>query len=68
MTGLLIRVERPDTTGGAITTFDNFKEVDGVKIPLTIHQDTGQMEAPIQIHEIKQNVAIDAAKFARPSP
>ncbi|HEY1203213.1 MAG: hypothetical protein ABSH46_16160 [Bryobacteraceae bacterium] len=66
-TGLLIRLERPNSTGGSISTFDDFKEVDGVKIPLTIHLDTGQAEVLIKIHEVKQNVAIDDAKFAKPA-
>lgn len=66
-TGLLIRVERPDATGGAVSTFEDFTEVDGVKIPLTIHQDTGQAEVLIKIHEVKQNVPIDDARFAKPA-
>jgi hypothetical protein len=41
--------------------------VDGVKIPLTIHQDTGQAEVVIKIREVKQNAAIDDAKFTKPA-
>ncbi len=66
-TGLLIRADRADQTGRATTWFEDFKEVDGVQIPLTIHQDTGPTEVPIKIHEVKQNVAIDDAKFAKPA-
>jgi hypothetical protein len=66
-TGLLIRVERPDQTGGTVVTFEDFKEVDGVKIPLTIHQDGGQAEVLIKIHDVKHNVPIDDAKFAKPA-
>jgi outer membrane lipoprotein-sorting protein len=66
-TGLLIRIDRPDQTGGSSTVLDDFKEVDGVKIPLTIHQDTGQTEVLIKIREVKQNVAIDDARFAKPA-
>ncbi len=51
-TGLLIRVERPDQTGGTVVTFDDFREVDGVKVPLTIHQDSGQAEVLIKIHGV----------------
>ncbi len=65
--GLLFRAERPDQTGGAITTFDDFKSVDGVQIPMTIHQDTGQAEVLIKIREVKHNVPIDDGKFAKPS-
>jgi len=66
-TGLLIRVERPDQSGGTVVTFDDFKEVDGVKIPFTIHQDGGQAEVLIKIHAVRHNAPIDDAKFAKPS-
>ena len=66
-TGLLIRVERPDQTGGTVVTFEDFKEVDGVQIPLTIHQDGGQAEVLIKIREVKHNLPIDDAKFAKPA-
>ena len=66
-TGLLIRMERPDQTGGTVLTFEDFKEVDGVKIPLTIHQDGGQAEVLIKIREVRHNVPIDDAKFAKPA-
>ena len=66
-TGLLIRVERPDQTGGSVITFDDFKEVDGVKVPLTIHQDGGQADVLIKIHDVKQNVPINDARFAKPA-
>jgi outer membrane lipoprotein-sorting protein len=66
-TGLLIRVERPDQTGGSVITFDDFKEVDGVKIPLTIHQDGGQADVLIKIRDVRHNVPIDDARFAKPA-
>jgi outer membrane lipoprotein-sorting protein len=66
-TGLLIRMDRPDQTGGATTVLEDFRDVDGVKIPFTIHQDTGQAEVLIKIREVRQNVAIDDARFAKPA-
>ena len=66
-TGLLIRMERPDQTGGTVLTFEDFREVDGVKIPLTIHQDGGQAEVLIKIREVRHNVPIDDARFAKPA-
>ena len=65
--GLLIRMERPDQTGGSVVTFDDFREVDGVKIPLTIHQDGGQAEVLIKIREVKHNVPIEDSKFGKPA-
>jgi hypothetical protein len=66
-TGLLIRMERPDQTGGSVVTLDDFRDVDGVKVPFTIHQDSGQAEVLIRIHQVKHNLPIDDAKFAKPS-
>jgi len=66
-TGLLIQIERPDATGGSITTLDDFRDVNGVKIPFSIYQDTGQAEVQIKIQQVKQNVPIDDARFARPA-
>ncbi|HXN47033.1 MAG TPA: hypothetical protein VN893_10365 [Bryobacteraceae bacterium] len=66
-TALLIRIERPDQMGGTVLTFDDFKEVDGVKIPLTIHQDGGQADVLIKIRDVKHNLPIDDAKFAKPA-
>jgi len=66
-TALLIRMERPDQTGGTVITFEDFKEVDGVKVPFTIHQDGGQADVLIKIREVKHNLPIDDAKFSKPA-
>jgi outer membrane lipoprotein-sorting protein len=68
--GLLTKMEMPSPQGsGNITMqFDDYKDVDGVKIASTIHQDTPEISLLIKLEDIKQNVPIDDAKFAKPAP
>jgi hypothetical protein len=70
-TGFLVRqdVERESPMGKqAIQVFlSNYKEVDGVKLPFMLHQVTPQFTFDIKLDEIKHNVAIDDAKFVKPT-
>ena len=70
-TGLLLRqdTERDSPQGKqAIQAFlDNYKEVDGVKLPFTLKQVTPQFTIDLKIDEIKHNVAIEDAKFVKPA-
>ena len=72
MTGLLVRQVRYNDTkvGLAATQVDyaDYRVVSGVKLPhhLTISWLDGQTK--IDLTEIKPNVPIDAAKFAKPTP
>jgi photosynthetic reaction center cytochrome c subunit len=69
-TGLLVRMVRlADTPMGRLPTqidYADYKEVDGVKTPMkwTLSRPNGRFT--IQISEVKNNVAIDDAKFAKP--
>jgi outer membrane lipoprotein-sorting protein len=69
--GLLLRMVRyADTPMGRLPTqidYSDYKEVDGVKTPFrwTLSRPNGRFT--IQISELKANVPIDDAKFARPS-
>lgn len=69
--GLMLRqdVERESPQGKqAIQSFmDNYKEVDGVKLPFSLRQVTPQFTIDIKIDEIKHNVSIDDAKFTKPA-
>lgn len=47
--------------------FENYRVVDGVKIPFTIHQSNSQAAFTIEISEVRHNVEIDDAKFSRPA-
>jgi len=67
-TGLLARVEIPDESGGqATTSLEDYKEVDGVKIPHTIRQESAAFSLTIKFSEVHHNVEIDDAKFAKPA-
>ena len=70
-TGLLNRMVRSaDTPMGRMPTqidYSDYREVDGVKTPWrwTLARTNGRFT--IQLKEVKNNVAIDDAKFAKPS-
>ena len=70
--GLLIRVLRfVDTAVGRVPTqidYSDYRDVAGVKMPFhwTVTWTDGQ--ATTELSEVRPNVAIDAARFARPAP
>ncbi|HUO27335.1 MAG TPA: c-type cytochrome [Candidatus Aquilonibacter sp.] len=70
-TGLLIRLVRfGDTPLGLLPTqidYEDYREVGGVKVPFrwTLARATGRFT--IQATDIKQNVPVNDARFARPS-
>ena len=69
--GLLVRadIER-ETPQGKLpiqTFFEDYKEVDGVKIPFTVRQSTAAFSFVVKLTEVKHNVEISDAKFAKPS-
>lgn len=69
--GLLIRQdsERESPQGKqAVQSFlEDYKDVDGVKLPFTIRQVTPQFTITIKIEDVKTNVPIDDAKFKKPA-
>jgi len=70
-TGLLLRMASrrhgPEDSAEFQEDFEDFHEVDGVKLPFTIHQSGGQALVTIQISEARHNVPIDDSQFARPA-
>jgi hypothetical protein len=70
-TGLMLRttVERDMVEGrGAFDLLlEDYKEVDGVKVPFTVRATTPTFDYVIKLTEIKQNIPIDDAKFAKPT-
>jgi zinc protease len=70
--GLLIRAdserEGPNGVAMAQMYFEDYKDVDGIKIPYTIRQVTPDFSLSLKFTEVKQNVEIEDAKFAKPSP
>jgi len=69
-TGLLVRLVRfGETALGMLPTqidYADYRDVDGVKVPYrwTLARPSGRFT--IQLNELKQNVPVDDAKFAKP--
>ena len=70
-TGLLVRhdLEAEGPQGKMATEIytDDYKVVDGVKIPHTLKQVSPMLAMTMKFTEIKTNVEIDEAKFSKPS-
>jgi len=74
-TGLLVRQESefegPQGTVNATAIFQDYKAFDGVKYPVAVKMKisaSGQnFEFTMKTSEVKNNVEVDAAKFAKPS-
>lgn len=74
-TGLLLRrISYTETMIGIIpeqTDFEDYREVDGVKLPFTVRLsavDAGNPVSTRTFTEIKLNVPVDDSKFNRPAP
>lgn len=69
-TGLMLRRDQiEETPEGKIPVqlyFEDFRDVDGVKLPFTTKQISGQGNAILRVTEVKHNVEIDDAKFVKP--
>jgi zinc protease len=70
-TGLLVRTdaerEGPEGMVSVETYLENYKEVDGIKMPFTIRQVMPNMAILVKFDEVKHNIEIDDAKFAKPA-
>jgi photosynthetic reaction center cytochrome c subunit len=70
--GLLVRVLRyTDTAVGIIpaqTDYSDYRDVAGVKMPFHWIATWTDGQSTIDLSEVQANVAIDAAKFAKPAP
>ncbi len=69
--GLLIRRTWEQHTPDGITlmevSFDDYKEVDGVKVPFTLRQSFSDDFLTIRLGEVRHEFAIDDAKFNKPA-
>ncbi len=69
--GLLVRTQREgEGPNGKVTigmTFDDYREVDGIKLPFVMHFSMGDFAFVIKLSEVKHNVPIDDAKFDKPA-
>jgi hypothetical protein len=57
-------------TGDELVTFqqdlDDYRDVDGVKLPFLVHQSGGDAPFTIRIEQFRQNVDLDDKEFAKP--
>jgi hypothetical protein len=69
--GLLVRLQRWNETlvGPVATQYDysDFRDVAGVKRPFKVVKTSTRNQVTMVMKEIRPNVVIDAAKFARPT-
>jgi outer membrane lipoprotein-sorting protein len=69
--GLLVRQdgkrESPQGSMNVQVWFEDYKDVEGVKMPFTVKQNSDAISFVIKLTEIKPNVAIDDAKFNKPA-
>jgi len=47
--------------------FEDYRTVDGIKIPFTIHQSNSQVAFTIKLAEVHHNVELDDAQFRKPA-
>jgi zinc protease len=70
-TSLLIRKDSEEEgTAGKRSVqefYDDYRMVDGIKLPFSLRQVSPGLEFVIKITEAKQNVAVDDAKFKKPA-
>ena len=68
--GLMLRTDREaETPQGKMHVeifLEDYKEVDGIKMPFTVKQNTPAISFTIKIDEVKHNVPVDDAKFNKP--
>jgi len=71
-TGLLVRIVRwNETPVGPVPTqleYRDYRDVAGVKMPFEWTMTYTYMQATIKLKELQPNVAVDAARFNRPTP
>jgi outer membrane lipoprotein-sorting protein len=70
-TGLIIRRDFvADTAQGSIPMeqyFEDYKEVDGMKLPFTLRQTSPAISFIVKVTEVKNNAEIEDAKFNKPA-
>ncbi|MGH9682053.1 MAG: hypothetical protein ACRD4S_00340 [Candidatus Acidiferrales bacterium] len=69
--GLVVRVVSQHHMDGRVSTFTedigDYREVDGIKLPFTIHQSSAESSFTIKFGEVLHNVDLNDAEFARPA-
>jgi zinc protease len=70
-TGLALRVigqhHSPDGVTVVQEDLEDYRDVDGIKVPFTIHQTAGESAFTIKIAEVHHNLPFDDSQFAKPA-
>jgi len=67
-TGLLIRQDSLSPDGSlSRTVLEDYRELDGIKLPYRVRTADSESEVVIQYSEIRHNVLLEDAKFEKPS-
>ena len=70
-TGLALRVVGQHHSPEGVTVvqedLEDYRDVDGVKVPFTIHQTAGESAFTIKLAEVHHNLPVDDAQFAKPA-
>lgn len=68
--GLLIRVETQQHTSDGVQTFivdiQDYHQVDGVRLPFTVHQTNSASSYTIRFGDVHHNTELDDSEFAKP--
>lgn len=71
-TGLLLRVvgqhHMPEGVSAFTEDLDDYREVDGIKLPFTVHQSNAESAFTIKFTEVRHNVAIESSEFTKSTP
>jgi hypothetical protein len=69
--GLLVRNDSTNYNGSeevpTQTLLEDYKDVDGLKVPMTIRQTNPNISFILKFNEVKSNVPVDDAKFNKPA-
>jgi zinc protease len=70
--GLLIQsevpIDVPDEGKTVVNSkYEDYREVEGLKVPFTIRQSSADFDYVIKVSEVKYNVPVDDAKFKKPT-
>jgi zinc protease len=69
--GLVLRIvgqhHAPEGAATFTEDFSDFREVDGIKLPFTVHQETATSTFTIKFTDVRHNEAIDDAVFSKPA-
>jgi zinc protease len=70
-TGFLVRVvslhHAPEGVGKYQDDLSDYREVDGIKLPFTIHQTSADSEFTIQWTEVRHNIPLEDSQFSKPA-